>query len=387
MQHIKKIALLLFIAVCFISCEKEDPIVSSAKLDKDIVEYDNVAQFLAITSAEKWTITITYQEAGTTSWCNVSPSSGEGSRSDIVLSYSENNSYSDRIAEIIVTFPSKTIHLFLTQTGVYNPNPEDDPSLTPSTLVSDAYQNWTELPAYDSKSGLAFIYHNTFIKNKQVRNYSTCYDTLNRIARWVAYPLSYDYTGSESRSDAWGYNPKIPARCQPHLFRGFGVANYDRGHQLPSADRTVDKTTNAQTFYYTNMTAQNSTLNSGVWGELEGKIRDWRSSCDTIYVVTGPALTTKESPSIEYIKDNSGRNVAIPKAYFKVVLKFTKATNTYKAIGFWFLNGAPQTAYLTVNDACTVRSIETRTGIDFFANLPKDIQEKIETECKPGEWW
>ena len=141
MQHIKKTLLLLLVAVSILSCKKDDLIVSSVKLDKESVEHDNVAQFITIKSAEKWTISIVYPEAGTASWCSVSPTEGEGSRSDIVLTYTENNSYVGRTAEIIVTFPSKTVHVFLTQSGIYNPNPEDNPDATPSTLVSDTIRN------------------------------------------------------------------------------------------------------------------------------------------------------------------------------------------------------------------------------------------------------
>ena len=38
-----------------------------------------------------------------------------------------------------------------------------------------------------------------------------------------------------------------------------GIDGYDRGHQLPSADRLTTKADNATTFYYTNITPQTGT--------------------------------------------------------------------------------------------------------------------------------
>ena len=95
-----------------------------------------------------------------------------------------------------------------------------------------------------------------------------------------------------------GYDPSINPIYQANLSRGYHGNGLDRGHQMPSADRTASKAENATTFYYTNMTPQNSTLNQGMRANLEGKIRVWSAQTDTLYVVTGAMVTTKTDKTL-----------------------------------------------------------------------------------------
>jgi endonuclease G len=181
-------------------------------------------------------------------------------------------------------------------------------------LVSDPVPSWMELPEVQKKDDFAYISHMTTLKGKSVRNYSFWYDTQNRLAQWVAYPLYQAIIGSGSRTDTWGYNPKVPKRYQPSLFFSFGGSTYDRGHQLPSADRLYSQDVNASTFYFTNITAQNSWLNQNLWANLEIYVRNWAQTCDTLYVVTG-AMVRPDNQTVNYVNDNDGNKVAVPMIY------------------------------------------------------------------------
>ena len=258
------------------------------------------------------------------------------------------------------------------------------------SLVSDAVNKWIELPKITPADGFAYITHDIDLNGKKVRNYSYWLDGNNRYAQWVAYTLYKGIDASNtSRSDAWNFDPKVPKRCQPVLAKGWGVTGYDRGHQLPSADRLHSVAANESTFYYINMTAQNSSLNQGIWGKLETNVRNWANSCDTLYVVTGAVATTKENTTVEYIKDNSGNNVAIPKAYFKVVLRYKKSDTTnggYSAVGFWFENKANSDASIATKHAKSVKAIEELTGFDFFHNLDDSIESAVEGSVTTSVW-
>lgn len=254
-------------------------------------------------------------------------------------------------------------------------------------LKSDKVSQWMELPTVDTTETVAYVYHRTSVAGADVRNYSMLFDADNKVALWIAYPLCSSYIGGSGRSDAWGYDPKIPAELQPTLSSGWGVSGYDRGHQLPSGDRTSSRETNAQTFYYTNMTAQKSEFNQQIWGNLENKVRQtYMKSCDTVYVVTGPVLKLSETDEIEYIKDNSNVDVAIPKAYFKVLLKYTKSSNTYESIGFWYENKGYSHSSPKASDALSVADIEKKTGYKFFVNLPDNIESTVKSQCEPSKW-
>lgn len=52
-------------------------------------------------------------------------------------------------------------------------------------------------------------------------------------------------------------------------------APYNKGHQVPNADRKVSNLANKQISYYSNMTPQLATFISGAWGTLENRVRGW----------------------------------------------------------------------------------------------------------------
>lgn len=322
----------------------------------------------------------TSSDAGVT----LSQNSGNASKV-LTIKYNDNPSSTAK-RTITITFTTddasvtnKTLKLVITQEPY-------------QLLVSDAVLPWLELPEVKEKEGFAYISHDTELNGKTVRNYSMWFDSNNRYANWVAYPLYTAIMGSGSRTDAWNYDPKVPERCQAELFKSFGVSGYDRGHQLPSADRLCSDATNESTFYFTNMTAQNSSLNQNIWGNLEGKIRSWVSSVDTLYVVTGAVAQTKEDATINYLKDNKGRDVAIPKAYFKVILKYDKNSTVnsgYSAIGFWFENKSYSYSYINATNTTNVKSvkdIEDLTGLDFFHNLDDKIETVVESSYDASSW-
>ena len=314
----------------------------------------------------------------------VSPASGSKT-APVTVTYTQNPSETKpREANIVfsttnTSIEQKTLTLHITQSPF-------------EALISDPVRSWLELPdlsGMQEEKNFAYISHMTSLRGKSVRNYSFWYDTQNRLSHWVAYPLYRDIMGSGSRSDAWNYNPKVPKRYQPVLFYSCGGSSWDRGHQLPSADRLSSQEINESTFYFTNIAAQDASLNQNLWGNLETYIRGWSLACDTLYVVTGAMIQTREDDSIDYVKDNDGNQVAVPKLYFKVLLKYKagQAENGgYSAIGFWYENRAYTASYPVASDAKTVDDMEDLTGFDFFHNLPDNIEKEIEKVCTPGDW-
>lgn len=234
---------------------------------------------------------------------------------------------------------------------------------------------WFETPVLTSGENLMYISH-YMPEDKKVRNYSMLYDKQNKLAYWVAYPLHKYYIGTTKRTDAWAYDPDINTNWQARLSKGFGGNNIDRGHQLPSADRTSSTAANRTTFYFSNMTAQvGQGLNQSIWANLEGQVRSWMAECDTLYVVTGAMITTATDKTVTYVTDNDGAKVAKPKYYFKALAK-KKGTNYY-TIGFRFNNeqysGTNYDAYRV-----TVTALEQETGFTFFPKLSSDVKGKID---------
>ena len=325
---------------------------------------------LAVTATVGWTATSSLADF------TVTPASGDGS-AVVKVAYARNPSASaSRSAVITFTGTDGSVAKLTVIQQPYE-------TVTPSQV-----QPWLELPATPETEGKAFFSHDMTYDGQQVRNYSFWYDLQNRVSLWVAYPLYRGMTSGVQRTDKWDYDPLLPRSYQGAAFTGYGIAGWDRGHQLPSADRLCTTAANEQTFYFTNITPQNHDLNTYVWEKAEAHLRGLTSTNDTLYVVTGCVLQTASDPEIKYLKDNEGKNVAIPKAYFKVVLKYKpgEGNNGYAAIGFWFENRSYGDVNFSRSYARSVDDIEKLTGFDFFCNLDDNIEAAVEASYTASLW-
>jgi len=265
--------------------------------------------------------------------------------------------------------------------GVFNPFFGD--------TVALAEHVWTEIPAspVHMPEGYSLITHYTDVGGRHVRNYTMLYDLNYKVSHWVAYPLHNMYRGSAGRQDMWVYDPSLPQEEQMDVVSGgysrvYGIRGYDRGHQIPSADRLATAEMNRQTFYPTNCTPQNSVLNQHLWANLEALVRVQICS-DTVFVVTGCVVTTPQDKTVDWIWKNGRAVGAIPKAYWKVMLR-TKSgrtgalptESTAKCIGFWMENSAPDTDRVSRDFVKSVTEIEKLTGFEFFPGISEQVKSR-----------
>lgn len=252
------------------------------------------------------------------------------------------------------------------------------------------YARWGETPLITdadlANKNLKYITHysgekytNCAWAGTEIRNYSMLYDTNLKMAYWVAYPLCHWYLdGDAGRTNAWGFDTSFDSSLQPKMKKGLN--GYDRGHQIPSGDRqrtSNGKLMNRQTFFFTNMTAQvGKKMNQSIWQELESAVRDWSSATDTLYVVTGAMPTTPTDKSINYTKDNSGNNIAVPKYYFKALAR--KSGGNVQTVAYKLENrDYPDRNYEV--GRMSVNELEELTGFNFFCDLP-GVTEEIENQ-------
>lgn len=330
--------------------------------------------FVEVKATARWTLQIDFM--GAEPWATLTQTSGSGENNGVILSYEANEGDSQRSLTLILSNgedQASCSFVQLTDSGV-------------GAIAQDPVCQWMELPATDNPD-LYFFTH--YASSSKVRNYSYYWDVENLVAHWVAYPLNSGLVGSGSRTDDWGLDPKLPRNLQPVLDKGFR-GGYDRGHQLPSADRLA-RAANIQTFYGTNMTPQKGALNQQGWALLEGAVREWSRQFDTLYVVTG--CTVKGSTAVAF--DNDNKAVTVPTGYFKALLGYQKSptvgitptTNGYTAIGFYYPHQGYSGSYMA--KSMTIDALEEEVGIDFFVNLPLSIgatlADKVESTIDP--WW
>lgn len=371
------ISVLFVLALGFAGCsDSDDEVIGgdvAISLTQSTVGATDIAQFMDITCGGLWNITFEYSD-GVAAWCSVTNNSGSGN-SRITLQYTKNTGEDVRAVVIRVTSGNKSATTLLTQKGVSDGD---------ASTETD-WSNWLEMPAEMQLSNTRYVTHYTTVAGKRVRNFTLFFDTSEKIAYWVAYPHSKMYLGSVGRTDDFQTDPSFADNQQMTST----IKGYDRGHQIPSGDRTATWEMNAQTFYYSNMTPQLGGFNQKIWVDLENKVRTWVSACDTLYVVTGAVLkTTGGNETVKYVQDKAGNSIAVPNYYFKVLLqlKLNNGNNrSYKAIGFWF-NHQANSGNVSSANAISVDDVERKTGFDFFTNLPEDIQNQLESKFAPQEW-
>ena len=373
-MKMKKLLLLFVVSLSVITCDNaglEKEYSPGLTLKNDVVGYAAGSMFMTVDVNGSWSLSLDF--LGEQPWAELGVVSGDGRRVDVDIYWAQNDTDETRALSICLIYESGVIKKELKQRDKSTTRP-----------------NWMELPDVRLSGDQQFLYHNQIIKNEEIRSWSYLWDPDHLVSLWVAYPLNKELIGSGSRTDQWGLDPNLPREKQPVLFDPYR-GGYQRGHQLPSADR-YNKAANIQTFYGTNMTPQNGGLNGGVWASLEGRVREWSYKFDTLYVVTG--CTVAGSKSKAY--DNDNKAVTVPTGYFKALLGYTRSggfgitpqTGGYTGIGFYMPHNGYPSQYM--DSAMTLDELEEKTGFDFFVNLPEQISEKLAEyveETKDKFWY
>ncbi len=377
------------------SCGTADPETPSdfnAKITtaKTEVSSDKGNLFIQVSaeSTSKWTLSLTMTGEG--NWATLSATTGSGPKS-VILSYDENQTETSRTVTVTMSGPA-TSSVTVTQAPKATVPVEDKPNLNGYVMAS-AEQKWLELPATSGTDQMDLLVHTVTSGSSTRRDWSCYWDYDNLVSHWVAYPLNSSLIGSGSRSDAWGLDPLLSTDKQPVLtgaYRNGNNGHYDRGHQIPSADR-LTYAQNVTTFYGTNMTPQDNDFNAGIWASLESKVRSWATNSDTLYVVTGCVLKDNKY----YVLDNVGKRVTVPTAYYKAVIRYKKDST----LGFGgymgcavYMDHEGSVDKTLKNYSMSIDALEEKLGLDLFVNLPSVVGESsaksIEAE-NPRDitWW
>jgi len=260
-----------------------------------------------------------------------------------------------------------------------------------------------EFPAPKGGSSI-IITHTAKLNNSLVgTNYSVEWDTEKNSQRWSCYKMyssivgstvSRYYTSDKTLSINGQYpnDPDLPEQYQLTV-DPYWSSGYDHGHICPSADRQRSTDANKQTFYITNMQPQGNAFNAGIWATMELTVRNWTSKYDTLYVCKGGTIDSEEN-IIEYVCNGSHQStrvnknhIPVPRYFFMAVLGRYK--NTFRATGLW-INQESYYSNTVKSYAITISDLQRLTGIDFFHNLPDDIESQVENVSKAqmlSEWY
>jgi DNA/RNA endonuclease G (NUC1) len=124
-------------------------------------------------------------------------------------------------------------------------------------------------------------------------------------------------------------------------------------------------------------------LNGGSWLALEFKTGKWAGQYDKVWIICGPVV--RDQKPTEWIGDPGEIKVAVPDAFYKIVVR--ESGSTLELLAFLFPKDdeagrkAKLERYLT-----SVDNIEQLTGLDFLTSLDDSIEEKLESSVATKLW-
>ena len=246
------------------------------------------------------------------------------------------------------------------------------------TNTSDRKKNTNQKRSFEAKQGLEIPIGKANVPSLLLyrEGYTTSYNINTRTPNWVAWHLTANHTNGPAKRKGiiFQVDEDIPApRVDTYDYMRSG---YDRGHMCPAGDNHWSQKAMEQSFLMTNICPQVPALNSGLWNTIEKQCRTWAQVYGDVYIVCGPIYFNQKHKTI-------GKNkIQVPEAFFKVILRLKDEP---KAIGFICRNasakGRKKTDYVN-----SVDEVERITGMDFFSQLPDDIEQQIEGQADIKDW-
>ena len=206
--------------------------------------------------------------------------------------------------------------------------------------------------------------------------YTVSYNPQWNIPNWVAYELTDDETRGElERSNDFLPDPQV--KGDPVITYDYSHSGFDRGHMAPAGDMKWSEQAMQESFYMTNVCPQLHSCNAGDWNDLEQWVRRMARKYKSIYVCSGPIVINTDSTI------GNERKIIIPDAFYKVLLR-KKEDNTWTGIAFVIPN--KKVSYPLSNYVSSIDAVEKTTNIDFFYQLPDDIENETEAVYNLSDW-
>lgn len=202
------------------------------------------------------------------------------------------------------------------------------------------------------------------------------FDGRTRVPRWTLE----SFTAAElqrhtKRSGDFRADGRIPREFRPTL-ADYSTKGFDRGHCAAAANHPLPDD-NALTFLLSNVAPQDSSMNRGIWRELEESIRSRAIVENRVWVITCPLwLPANDQVIVRTIGVN---RVAVPTHFGKAILEADGAEKGRVSSSAWIIPNAPPADGAKIDDfRVSVDDFEASAGLDLWPKLPDDIETTIE---------
>ncbi|MEM6452704.1 MAG: DNA/RNA non-specific endonuclease [Cyanobacteria bacterium P01_D01_bin.105] len=196
--------------------------------------------------------------------------------------------------------------------------------------------------------------------------------SLNRL-NWASWWVDSRWLGYTGRQDDFRQDGSLPAGFYQVTSDEFRRSGYDRGHMVPSGDRTANARDNSLTFLMSNIFPQAQANNRGPWRELEEYGRRLvENQGKSLYVMGG-------------VYGNKGKagKVTIPGRTWKVIVVLDHINDEVTRRTDVIAVDMPNSDEIEDDwreYATTVDRIEIATGYDLLSDVPEEIQAIVESQ-------
>ncbi|MEQ8380900.1 MAG: DNA/RNA non-specific endonuclease [Coleofasciculus sp. A1-SPW-01] len=211
--------------------------------------------------------------------------------------------------------------------------------------------------------------------------YALSYNNSQGISNWVSWQLNQSWLGSVERSNDFRPDTALLSgwyQVRPNDYIGSG---YDRGHIIPSGDRTHTPDDNSATFLMTNIMPQAPQNNREVWRELEEYSRELVYQGKELYIIAGGVGS----------KGTLQGKITVPQQTWKVIAVLDRPgqgvrgiTSNTRLIAVMIPNSDKVAGMNWRDYRVSVDRVEAVTGYDFLSNVPNSIQDEIESRLDNG---
>ena len=208
------------------------------------------------------------------------------------------------------------------------------------------------------------------------RGYVAGYSESLRNPLWVCYRIfDVPELHSGKRPSRFSVDKRTRAKVAHDDYTRSG---FDRGHMAPNYGIATRYGREAQkeTFLMSNIIPQTPRVNQHIWKDLEMRVAQTYGRCfREVWVITGPVFD--EDPE----RLDSG--VAIPSSYYKIIVD--ESGGRLRVLAFLVPRNCPP--YTRIKSCLvSIDKLEQYTNLDFFPELPDDIEDEL--EAKPaGRLW
>ena len=205
------------------------------------------------------------------------------------------------------------------------------------------------------------------------------YNNSKHIPNWVSWQLNKSWLGNAERQNDFRPDDSLPKDWYHVKPSDYTKSGYNKGHIIPSADRTRNTTDNRATFLMTAIIPQSPDNNQGPWADLEKYSRELVKSGKELYIISGGLGS----------KGTIGKKVkiTIPTKIWKVIFVLDKP-----GLGLKGITANTRTIAIEIPNEqgikgkdwksfrVSVKQVENDTGFHFLSNVSPNILNEIKSK-------